>query len=106
MFINLNNKKNRVKIYNYLIKRWKIKLSLAKKNNLFFAQGICSDLALLFDYPMLIEDFPELLALKPSETKNGKLWWRTDTIKGVETRLNCLIEAKAMCAPKKKIVEN
>lgn len=99
------NKRNRLKVYNSLLRKFKVRLSLAKKSNLFFIGGICEEIKVNFicakdGKPYTIEDFPELINNKPSEVKSDKLWWRNDTIAGIQSRIELLKRAKQLCQNK------
>ena len=94
------------KLYRFLLKRLKVSRKNAIELNVFLWGGMCSDITYFYSKRELkrtIEDFPELMAQKHEVTyKGGKLWYRNDTIKGIDSRINSVKAAIALLAPKKR----
>ena len=95
-------KRTRAKAYNLLLRRFKIRLDILKKNNIHYPNGIESELNYVFNNKMDIRDFPELLACKPTEVHSSNLWWRTDRVASLQHYIDALKKAKELCKPIKK----
>ena len=87
------NKRLKAKVYNTLLKRFRVRLDLYKKTRLISNNSIVDELNYMFkDKPYNIVDLGELLQSKPSEG-----WWKTNSVSGLQSYVDALEVAKQSC---------